>query len=69
MLGPVKIGAKTTWAALLGLGLIYEIYTLANRRQRDTLSNLVWEGTDASPLVPLVIGVIVGHWFWPRKDV
>jgi hypothetical protein len=64
----MKIGPKTAWAAILGFGLAYEVYTLANRRDNDTLSHMVWQGTDATPMVPLMIGVIIGHWFWPRKQ-
>jgi len=63
----MKIGAKTVWAVVIGVGLAYELYTLANRRRRDTLSDMVWQATDSTPVVPLVAGVVVGHWFWPRK--
>lgn len=61
----MKVGARTTWAALLGLGFLYELYTLFNRRKEDTLSDLVARGTKVSPLLPFGVGVVIGHWFWP----
>ena len=31
-----------------------------------TLSEMVWAGTKASPLVPFGFGMLMGHWFWPK---
>jgi hypothetical protein len=63
----MKLGTRTIWGALLAAGLAHEVYTVANKRRGDTLSELVWAATDSTPLVPLAIGVVVGHWFWPRR--
>lgn len=60
--------ARSVWGGLLAAGLAFEVYTLFNRRHGDTLSEVVWSLTDQTPLIPLVIGIICGHWFWPRKQ-
>lgn len=51
----------------MGASALYEIYGLVTKTKGDTLSELVWTATDYTPLTPLVIGIIVGHWFWPRR--
>jgi hypothetical protein len=62
----MKITTRHIWITILTLGGLLELYTLFNRRSDDTLSELVWDATDYTPLTPLAIGVVVGHWFWPR---
>ena len=35
---------------------------------RDTISAVVYEWSARHPTVPLVAGVVFGHWFWPPRD-
>lgn len=49
--------------AVAGL-LVYEAYTLANRKRGDTISESVWRVNRKRPLVPFVAGFVMGHFFW-----
>ena len=54
----------TVWViAIVGL-LIYEGYTIANKKQGDTLSESVWRIAYRRPLIPFLAGMVCGHWFW-----
>lgn len=50
-------------AAITGL-IAYEIYTLTNKEEDDTLSESIWRATAKQPLVPFLAGVLMGHFFW-----
>lgn len=50
-------------AGAVALLLIYEGWTLINRTPNDTISETVWRA-NKWPLVPFLIGVLCGHWFW-----
>lgn len=58
---------KNIWLALLALILGYEIFTLTNRKRGDTLTEVVWEASDRTPLLPFCLGMVAGHWFWHRN--
>lgn len=62
---------KTTGKVVVGLGavaLAYEAYTLANKEEDDTISEFIWS-VMRRPLVPFVIGTLVGHFVWQSQDV
>lgn len=46
--------------------LAWEVWTLSNGSPNDTISEIIWAGTRATPLVPFGFGVLMGHWFFPR---
>ncbi len=54
-------------AAAVGLAA-YEVYTLANRHEGDTISESIWRATTKRPLIPLLFGLLMGHLFWQRAD-
>lgn len=55
--------------AIVGL-LAYEAYTLTNNVPNDTLSEAVWAVAGDYPLLPLLVGILMGHFFWqPKKKV
>jgi len=62
----MKLGFKTAWAVLLGAGLLLEAVAVLNPNKGDTLSELVWSGIDATPLLPFALGLVAGHFVWPR---
>lgn len=46
-------------------GLVaWEIYTLVNDEPNDTISEVV-AFFGRHPIVPFLVGVLIGHWFWP----
>ena len=51
-------------ALVLLLG--WEAWTLANSGAGDTISEIVWNATNATPLVPFLVGGLMGHWFFPK---
>lgn len=44
--------------------LVYEGYTLANKKRNDTISDAVWRAAYRYPLVAFLAGLLCGHWFW-----
>ena len=52
--------------ALVGGSLAYEAVALANAREGDTISEIVWTATTKRPIVPFAMGVLMGHFFWQR---
>ena len=52
--------------ALLGL-LAYEVYTLANAKKKDTISESIWRYS-RRPLIPFVIGALASHFVWQGQN-
>lgn len=40
--------------------LAFETWTIGNRREGDTISEVVWEITDQRPLLPFAVGIGTG---------
>jgi len=62
---------RTTDKVFLGLvGALaaYELYTLSNECEGDTISEIVWTATAKRPLLPFAAGVLCGHFFWQRAS-
>lgn len=59
--------SKTGWIILIVsfLFMIYEIYTLISGEQ--TISEFFWEMNDRTTSVSFFVGLLMGHFFWPRK--
>lgn len=52
---------------LLILGLFaYELAALLGRTNGDTISEIVWDHTARRPIIPFLVGVLCGHFFWQR---
>ena len=49
--------------SLCGLMLIYEVVALYQGRGH-TISEIIWAVSTSHPLVPFVIGGLMGHFFW-----
>lgn len=54
--------------AILGIGA-FEIWTLFNKRESDTISEEVWSITPERPLIPFLCGLLMGHFFWQKKEI
>ncbi len=52
------------WLLLLAL-FIYEGYALLTPASGDTISEITW-GLLRHPLVPFLVGLLCGHFFWQR---
>lgn len=58
---------KRIFLALVGGLVAYELYTLSNDRDGDTISEIMWEATTRRPLLPFAMGVLMGHFFWQQS--
>ena len=56
-------------ASLLAL-IGYEVYALANHEPGDTISEYFWAVSGQYPILPFLLGVIIGtlagHFWWQR---
>lgn len=60
---PPPRSTSIAWiSALLALGL-FELWTLFNNTQGDTLSEAVWWAGWHRPVIGLVAGMLMGHFF------
>lgn len=55
------------WVVAIVALLGYEGYTLINTTPGDTLSEAVWAVAGSYPLLPFLVGILCGHFFWQRK--
>lgn len=54
---------------LLGIvaaALAYEVFTLADKCEGNTISEIIWTTTAKRPILPFALGVLCGHFFWQR---
>jgi len=58
----VKPRTYIFWILLVAF-LVYEAYALATPAYGDTISEITW-GLLRHPIVPFVVGVVCGHFFW-----
>ena len=62
MTPPVMPTMTMTFILVTGaVWLIYEIYTLYSRKQTIS-AGMYWLAK--RPIIPFLIGVLMGHWFW-----
>lgn len=54
---------------LVGAAVIYESYTLVNKVKNDTISDRVWPTVAHRPLIPFLLGMVLGHFVWQSQDV
>jgi hypothetical protein len=59
---------KRIFLGLVGGLVIYELVTLANEHDGDTISEIIWDATTQRPLVPFAAGVLCGHFFWQKAE-
>jgi hypothetical protein len=57
----------TLWGIIIAtvslLGL--EFWTLVNKEKGDTISEVVNEQSKTFLIIPLFLGILLGHWYWP----
>lgn len=58
------MSAELAWIIGIGFLLAYEAYSLSNRTPNDTLSEAVWRAFYRRPLLPFLLGVVIGHFVW-----
>jgi len=48
----------------IGLLFAWEAWTLMNERKADTISESVWRAVRKQPLIPFLLGLLMGHLLW-----
>lgn len=61
--GYVKGGLILAVLALLGL----EAATLADKHEDNTISQIVASSASRHPILAFMVGVLIGHWWWPLE--
>ena len=57
---------KWIFITLVAALFLYEFVALAIKSSGDTISEIVWNVTVSYPLVPFLVGLLCGHFFWQR---
>jgi hypothetical protein len=63
-------GAKTTMWVITILSFVlaaWDVYLTVNKFPGDTISEVMLKVAKDHPILPFIIGVIIGHLFWPQK--
>lgn len=64
----MAFGRRMRWVGYGGLIalFLYEFYAIGSSARGDTISEVVWRISER-PLVPFAFGLLMGHFFWPRR--
>jgi hypothetical protein len=62
------VKSERIFLGLVGGLCVYEVVTLSNKCEGDTISELAWATTTKRPIVPFAFGVLMGHFFWQRVE-
>jgi len=57
-----------TIVALVAVVIGWDVYLAADDKEDNTISDLVTEASEESPIIAFAIGVLCGHWFWNNCD-
>jgi hypothetical protein len=59
---------KKVFLGLVAGLCVYEVVTLANQCEGDTISEIMWATTTKRPILPFAFGVLMGHFFWQKAE-
>ena len=57
---------KWIYASLIVALFAAEIYATLVRHD-ETLSQIVWKTCESNPMLPLAVGMLMGHLFWRSR--
>lgn len=63
-----KRNVITTIVAIVAAVIGWDIYLAADDKKENTISDLVTEASEESPIIAFAIGVLIGHWFWSQDE-
>lgn len=64
MFQPRVVFAVCMMLSCLFAGL-WDVWVIAHGRPNDTVSRVLQEWSVAYPMLPLALGILLGHIFWP----
>jgi len=47
--------------------IVWDIYVYFSPETGDTISEVMLQGAGNHPVIPFVVGVVMGHLFWPQR--
>ena len=53
---------------LLGL-IAYDAWACNDRKHHETISEMVTKASSRYLMIPLIFGILMGHFFWQSKDL
>lgn len=56
----------TILAVVVILATLYDIVAIMDAGWDASISSVVYEVSCKYPIIPLFIGILIGHWFWPH---
>ena len=54
----------TAWLVILACGGVYELTAIVTGNWKWTISAMTWRVSARYPLIPFMIGLVMGHLFW-----
>ena len=67
MRASIPTGRILALAIALLLGV--EALTFVDSAQENTISEVVWRSVVGRPIIPFLVGLLCGHFFWQRKEM
>lgn len=60
---------KTGWLIIIlaFIMLIWELYVIILKPELKTISEEFWDMNDRTVIVAYAVGLLSGHFFWPRR--
>ena len=59
----IKLTTYIVGGCFIALAL-YDVYVAMNKKEGDTISEVIRNNSYKYPIVSFVAGFICGHWFW-----
>lgn len=67
----LKTSFETTWVIVASVVILvaYDIYAYRKKGWGNTISEVVATNSLRHPMIPFLVGVLMGHFFWPQVAV
>ena len=62
-----KKATKIIMATCAGILIGWDVYVAVNGVPGDTISELTLGWAQNHPIIPMAVGVVCGHLFWPQR--
>jgi len=70
----MKLGKNKTpimWGLIAILLIIigYDAWACVDRKHRDTISKIVTKSSEKYLIIPFLLGLLMGHFFWSQHNI
>lgn len=63
----MKIYLSLGFLVVLAAVWVWDWYAIVKQQPKETVSAMLLEWSQAWPILPFMVGVIIGHIFWPSR--